>query len=334
METGIVEDRGRCEYCGAQLAASYYFCPRCGTPYKDVESVIEPMPDIEIDTETLVRTRAPQALNVYMWFLSSLVVAAIFSEMLFSDDEFGEAELFRTGVLAVLTIVFSALYWSSLKVQLARIGFDHGVTYLALLILAPLLVINYSYHGFWIDAFDLPVEDDYGSLYPTRSAAVFFVCIAPAVIEEIGFRGLIQHWLHAAIVPWKAIAPRCGSVQCRPFLSHQRAIPVRARRVARLDPVENRQSLPGDAVALSAQLCCDYVGLLRTGNANDERKELDSTMEDGSELMLQLILMLIFGVILAGLAHSKGRNPVGWFFVGALFFLYRPDHSALSAEPA
>lgn len=30
--------------------------------------------------------------------------------------------------------------------------------------------------------------------------------------------------------------------------------------------------------------------------------------------------MLVFGGIVAAIASSKGRNPVGWFFIGAFFF--------------
>lgn len=41
-------------------------------------------------------------------------------------------------------------------------------------------------------------------------------------------------------------------------------------------------------------------------------------MNDGSELALNLIFMVIFGGIVAAIASSKGRSPVGWFFVGAL----------------
>ena len=41
-------------------------------------------------------------------------------------------------------------------------------------------------------------------------------------------------------------------------------------------------------------------------------------MESGAGLLIQLILMLIFGGITASVAYSKGRNAVGWFFVGFL----------------
>lgn len=36
--------------------------------------------------------------------------------------------------------------------------------------------------------------------------------------------------------------------------------------------------------------------------------------------METLVLMLVFGGIVAAIASSKGRNPVGWFFLGAFFF--------------
>jgi hypothetical protein len=35
---------------------------------------------------------------------------------------------------------------------------------------------------------------------------------------------------------------------------------------------------------------------------------------------MEFIFMLVFGAIVAAIASSKGRNPVGWFFIGAFFF--------------
>ena len=42
----------------------------------------------------------------------------------------------------------------------------------------------------------------------------------------------------------------------------------------------------------------------------------------GGELVVELIVMLIFGVAVAAVANSKGRNTVGWFFLGFLFALF------------
>jgi hypothetical protein len=34
------------------------------------------------------------------------------------------------------------------------------------------------------------------------------------------------------------------------------------------------------------------------------------------ELVIQLLVMVAFGGVCAALAHQRGRNPIGWFFVG------------------
>jgi len=41
-------------------------------------------------------------------------------------------------------------------------------------------------------------------------------------------------------------------------------------------------------------------------------------MHDGSEFLIQLIFMCVFGGACAAIANSKGRSPVGWFFIGLL----------------
>ena len=33
----------------------------------------------------------------------------------------------------------------------------------------------------------------------------FLICLIPGITEEIAFRGLIQHWLHTVLKPWRAI---------------------------------------------------------------------------------------------------------------------------------
>lgn len=41
-------------------------------------------------------------------------------------------------------------------------------------------------------------------------------------------------------------------------------------------------------------------------------------MEDGTYLIVSLVVRLVFGAVCAAVAISKGRSPVGWFF-GGLF---------------
>lgn len=42
-------------------------------------------------------------------------------------------------------------------------------------------------------------------------------------------------------------------------------------------------------------------------------------MGSGEEIIVRLLVGLVFGAITAGIAHSKGRNTVGWFFLGFFF---------------
>lgn len=42
-------------------------------------------------------------------------------------------------------------------------------------------------------------------------------------------------------------------------------------------------------------------------------------MGGGEELLVQLLINCVFGGITAMIAHSKGRNVVGWFFLGFFF---------------
>ena len=41
--------------------------------------------------------------------------------------------------------------------------------------------------------------------------------------------------------------------------------------------------------------------------------------DDGSLILVRLIFMAVFGAITAAIASSKGRNTVGWFFLGFFF---------------
>ena len=42
-------------------------------------------------------------------------------------------------------------------------------------------------------------------------------------------------------------------------------------------------------------------------------------MGDGEEVIIRLVVGLVFGGICSAIAASKGRNAVGWFFLGLLF---------------
>ncbi|KKL19209.1 hypothetical protein LCGC14_2467800, partial [marine sediment metagenome] len=108
---------------------------------------------------------------------------------------------------------FGALHFPALRVQLKRLGFLHPAAWVGLLALAPLLGINYVYHG-WLTGLDGVA--DWNPVAKLRGAGmgepalIFLFCVCPAVLEEVAFRGLVQHWLQAAIRPAKALLLASG----------------------------------------------------------------------------------------------------------------------------
>ncbi|MCY2929521.1 MAG: type II CAAX endopeptidase family protein [Planctomycetota bacterium] len=195
----------RCPYCGAPLMGQFYFCRVCATPYKDIETVISlPLP-VYVSEGRLIEQKAPHTWTVFWTFATVVISTAFLSLVLFQERRPAMAILLTEAALFVTTCVFAARHWPSLAVQLRRLGFFHPAAWIGLAALAPLLAINYGYHH-WLFRLagehilrDNPVE----SL--GLPAAVVFFCALPAVLEEISFRGLIQHWLQAAIKPWRAM---------------------------------------------------------------------------------------------------------------------------------
>jgi hypothetical protein len=47
---------------------------------------------------------------------------------------------------------------------------------------------------------------------------------------------------------------------------------------------------------------------------------VSTKLESAWEVLMAIVILVICGVIAAVIAHTKGRNPVGWFFAG--FFIH------------
>ena len=78
---------------------------------------------------------------------------------------------------------------------------------IGLLLLPFLLVTNFAYHGIIEGLFGEEVidPDRFENIFPSLAGMILFICILPGITEEIVFRGLVQHWLHVALTPVKAI---------------------------------------------------------------------------------------------------------------------------------
>lgn len=204
MPEDITTTDATCEYCGHHLDSRVYFCPSCAKPHRSVETFLPASFPAYEDTETALRTKAPQAWTVFFTFLSVIGVFGSFAYAIFGMEEEEPAILIMDFALFLTTIFFTVRFWSDLRPMLARIGLFHPVAWIGLVLLAPLLAINYGYHHFLVELLAIEMED-YNSFFSSNWGPIVFICISPAIIEEIAFRGIIQHQFEQAVKPWIAI---------------------------------------------------------------------------------------------------------------------------------
>jgi len=198
-----------CDYCAAPLDPAYSFCVRCAKPFKPAYLVLpEASTRSYEDDEVRIRKRAPQALNLFWWFLSVLAVAGMFAFAVFGGENLFHVQIFVQGALILTTLVFAAIHFPALAVQLKVPGVFSPAFVAGLGMLVALLVVNHFYHYILVNSlFDgIEIEGEvYSEIFPTFAGLVLFVCVIPGIMEEVAFRGLIQHWFHAAVSPRTAI---------------------------------------------------------------------------------------------------------------------------------
>jgi len=197
----------KCAYCGAILYQSFYFCLKCATPYKSIESVVAPVQPIKLSESELIKQKVPNVWRVFWTYCVVLFVSVLAYNFLFSgENEFAYSIIFASVAFLATTIVFEVIYWKSLVVQLKNFGFFRKEAWIGFALMAGLLVINFFYGQFLelLAGEDLPYNDIHDAGFGIFAIFLFF-CLLPGITEEIGFRGLIQHWLHTVLKPWRAI---------------------------------------------------------------------------------------------------------------------------------
>ncbi len=200
-------DAGTCSYCGAPLTRGYYFCLNCATPYQTVESVLPAVYVAPPSEDELIRRRAPHAWPLFWTYFGVVVAVAFICYFAFGPEQCVWGTIFASVALFVTTCVFAGIHWASLAVQFKQLGFMHPAAWLGLAALVPLLAVNYGYHEVFLRSLGVGGLDTIAEMRESlgRGGVVFLVCLMPAVVEEIAFRGLLQHWLQIAITPMRAV---------------------------------------------------------------------------------------------------------------------------------
>ena len=203
-----VGDPGRCAYCGASLTPGYYFCLACATPYKPVESVLPPQRPQMLTDGILIAKKAPHVAPLFWTYFGVVVGVAIVCHLLFEPHRPDLTVLCQVVCLLVTTCVFAAIHWPSLAVQLRRFGLASPSALVAVAALVPLLAVNYAYHGWVVNELGADRASPLDRLRESgldEATLVAVFCLFPAVVEEIAFRGLVQHWLCVAVRPARAL---------------------------------------------------------------------------------------------------------------------------------
>ena len=204
MTDELKSTRTHCDYCGHRLDPSVYFCPACSKPCRDVNLLLTPSAPAFENIETDIRTKAPEIWTVFFGFLSALGISGFLGIALWGTENREPTLLFVSIVLAAVTAACVVRYWSDVKPLLAKSGFLNPPAWAGLLALAPLLFLNHAYHQFLVGILDART-DDYAEVFTSSYGPVLFICVMPAVVEELAFRGVIQHRLESVVNPWIAI---------------------------------------------------------------------------------------------------------------------------------
>ena len=197
----------RCSYCGSPLNYAFYFCTVCATPYRPISEVIPPVPPRPLTEGELIRQKVPNVWRVFWTYAVVIFVVLVLHYALYEGQQKVNALIFGTICILLTTVVFEVIFWRSLVVQLKQFRFLTAEVLVGFLILVLLLVVNYGYRWFIIYLLGGEDSSDVWLHESGLSGAAIFVllCLIPGITEEIAFRGLIQHWLHTVLKPWRAI---------------------------------------------------------------------------------------------------------------------------------
>ncbi len=193
-----------CAYCKAPLDPFFYFCLRCSTPYKQVETITGSVRPAPLSDADRVRRMAPHTWTVfwtYAWVIIGCGVVSVPWHL-----QHGPAPvlyLLATLAIFVTTVIFACIHWRPLAAQLKSSGFLKWEAWAGLGALVPLLLVNF---GIYLAGKQLMPEAarEVSDGLPL-SVGVLIFCVFPAITEEIAFRGLVQYWLEVSLTPTKAL---------------------------------------------------------------------------------------------------------------------------------
>lgn len=199
-----------CDYCGAFLSPLYYFCTNCGTPYRKATGIVyrEVIPQVPC-IEKRVSMQAKPSIALFCLLAVGLIGFSMLGMAIFGWERIDLSFYLQSAFIIILTFIFALVYWCDIEWLFKDSGFLNPYFFLGFLLLAGLLLLNFLYHGFLIEIFDLGNEESvirtlHDKLDVSNTALIILICVIPAVFEELSFRALLQEWLMRCTKVWKA----------------------------------------------------------------------------------------------------------------------------------
>jgi membrane protease YdiL (CAAX protease family) len=196
-----------CPYCHAPLHPGVYFCLVCATPYRSIEEVITPARPREMSDGERITLKAPHVWMLFWTYCLIMLGSWVIGYCVYQEVMNPLYLILASVGFVVATGIFSARYWKSLVVQFRNLGF-RWESLAGIASLAVFLPVNFGYAKFleYLAGTDIDLKTELAKTGLESSIGlILMVCVFPAIIEEIGFRGLLQQWLQVTIRPWRAI---------------------------------------------------------------------------------------------------------------------------------
>ena len=199
---------GCCPKCSAPLRADLYFCANCAEGWRDPAQGLGPTPEPVWDAETRIRLRAYGAYEAFFLYLIALFVSSLPQAFVSDGKVLSSWELILgSSCVAIASLWITFRNFSLVKESFRVAGLISPWFLVSALALLPMLAINHLYPALLLKETSV-VMDPSIYLLADRDPwmAGLFVCVFPAIFEELGFRSYVFPLLQRALTPvWAAV---------------------------------------------------------------------------------------------------------------------------------
>jgi membrane protease YdiL (CAAX protease family) len=200
--------QGVCPKCSAPLKPEIYFCSNCTEAWRNPSQGLETTPEPVWDAETRIRLRASGAYEACFIYLFASLFGLIVHKLLGSQNSYDPLETILVSVsmgIASLWIIYRN--FDIIKNSIRFDGLISPWFLLSAVILAPMLAVNHYYHGFLLKETSVMMDSSVYLLADESSwLAIIFICVFPAVFEELVFRSYVYPLLNRALtLVWAAV---------------------------------------------------------------------------------------------------------------------------------